>query len=138
MQEPPTAGGMSNVRVVAGPELPLGRSSREVDLSDAAEIERGIRRLMWETVGVNRSGNEMEQTAATLVALQHDLEREAAGSAVDESRIRLAVLAKVGWLIAIAALHRHESRGAHFRTDFPARDDLHWKIHLTRKRHSNG
>ena len=137
MREPPTAGGMSNVRLVAGAELPHERSSREAELSDAADIERGIRRLMWETVGVNRSGEEMERTAALLGALQNDLEREAAGSAV-ESRVRLAVLANVGWLIAIAALHRHESRGAHFRTDFPARDDLHWKIHLTRKRHSNG
>jgi len=29
-----------------------------------------------------------------------------------------------------AALRREESRGAHFRADFPARDDLHWKFHI--------
>jgi L-aspartate oxidase len=36
----------------------------------------------------------------------------------------------VARLIARAALRREESRGGHFRADFPQRDDLHWKIHL--------
>jgi L-aspartate oxidase len=29
------------------------------------------------------------------------------------------------------ALRREESRGGHFRTDFPVRDDLNWKIHIS-------
>jgi L-aspartate oxidase len=32
-------------------------------------------------------------------------------------------------LIARAALWREESRGAHFRVDFPARDDERWRMH---------
>ncbi|MBM3819999.1 MAG: hypothetical protein FJW14_13415, partial [Acidimicrobiia bacterium] len=35
-------------------------------------------------------------------------------------------LVTVGLLLARAALRREESRGGHFRADFPARDDLHW------------
>ena len=36
------------------------------------------------------------------------------------------MMLKTGILIANAALSRKESRGAHFRTDFPSRDDAHW------------
>ncbi|HKG12471.1 MAG TPA: hypothetical protein VKB12_04005, partial [Pyrinomonadaceae bacterium] len=32
-------------------------------------------------------------------------------------------------LIARCALWREESRGGHFRVDFPARDDEHWRAH---------
>jgi L-aspartate oxidase len=35
----------------------------------------------------------------------------------------------VALLIARAALWREESRGAHFRWDFPERDDAHWRMH---------
>ena len=33
-------------------------------------------------------------------------------------------------LIARAALRRTESRGGHYRSDFPQRDDIHWRIHV--------
>jgi L-aspartate oxidase len=39
-------------------------------------------------------------------------------------------LVTVARLIARAALRREESRGAHYRDDFPKRDDLHWKAHV--------
>jgi L-aspartate oxidase len=40
-------------------------------------------------------------------------------------------LVTVARLIARAALRRQESRGAHYREDFPKRDDVHWKVHYS-------
>ena len=55
----------------------------------------------------------------------------ARASRTSSSALRDAsTLATVGWLIAKAALRREESRGGHFRADFPARDDVNWKIHI--------
>ena len=36
----------------------------------------------------------------------------------------------LGGLIARAALRRHESRGVHYRRDFPKTDDRRWRSHL--------
>jgi len=43
---------------------------------------------------------------------------------------RVASLATVGLLIARAALRREETRGGHFRADFPNRDDIHFRKHF--------
>jgi succinate dehydrogenase/fumarate reductase flavoprotein subunit len=41
----------------------------------------------------------------------------------------------VAWLMARGALDRTESRGGHARVDFPARDDLHWMVHVAESAH---
>src|ERR671912_130630 len=45
-----------------------------------------------------------------------------------------ASVALVAWLVTRAALRREESRGGHRRADFPARDDLHWQLHVADRR----
>ena len=40
-------------------------------------------------------------------------------------------LLTLGTQIAKSALLREESRGVHLREDFPARDDEHWRRHIT-------
>ena len=46
---------------------------------------------------------------------------------LDAEGFRVASILTVGRLIARAALRREESRGAHYRDDFPVRDHIHWK-----------
>jgi L-aspartate oxidase len=84
----------------------------------ALAVRKRVKRLMWERVGILRSREsikralwEFEQIARAPLALA--------------SRNFL----NVAMLIARSALWREESRGAHFRTDFPARDDEHWRVH---------
>jgi L-aspartate oxidase len=72
--------------------------------------------LMWRAVGLIRRADALEAAVAQL------------GPASAHSDLAL-----VGYLIAKAALRREESRGGHFRADFPQRDDLNWRIHVAEK-----
>jgi L-aspartate oxidase len=103
---PPAAGGMSDIRVHTGSR---GGSGTSPDLPS----DDDVRSLMWSAVGVIREARTLAPAVERLLYWS--------------SQSRLAL---VGYLIASAALRREESRGGHFRSDFPVRDDLHWKIHV--------
>jgi L-aspartate oxidase len=98
---------------------------------DALPSAYEIRDLMWRAVGLLRSHLGLQRAVTDLA--------RAAGAAAAARRVRpydpdvdrVANIATVGWLIARAALRRTESRGCHFRADFPARDDLHWSRHIS-------
>lgn len=105
---------------VVEPALPSGRP-----------IESSIRTLMWHAVGLMRHGDTLAPAVAQLRAWHAAL--LSIGEDAEAESARLSSLATVGWLMARAALRREESRGCHFRADFPARDDLHWKIHVADK-----
>ena len=90
-----------------------------------------VRDLMWRRAGLLRDD-------AGLTAAVGQLTKWAAAAAgdrtvVDEHRRRVRSLIVVGLLIARAALRRQESRGGHYRTDFPEHDDVHWKKHVADK-----
>ena len=97
------------------------------------EIERYrgfIKRTMWDHVGIVRNGKDLAATVDELVRLEKTVAFDPA--TLQESELRNMVL--VGKLISKAALDRLESRGAHFRTDHPERDDVKWKKHLEYRR----
>jgi L-aspartate oxidase len=90
--------------------------------------EAAIRDLMWRRAGVFRDRDGLAEALATLVAAGEVVDRQrGAGASLDVSTWRVVSLLTMGTLIVRAALGREESRGAHSRTDFPERDDLHWK-----------
>ena len=51
---------------------------------------------------------------------------------------RLHSIVTVGLRIARAALYREESRGGHYRSDFPSRDDARWQRHVADVTHVSG
>lgn len=87
--------------------------------------------LMWRSVGLLRAERTLETAVAQLAAWVRAVSTGREGHGCDPELRRIASLVTVGWLVARAALRRQESRGGHFRTDFPARDDLHWKRRIS-------
>jgi succinate dehydrogenase / fumarate reductase flavoprotein subunit len=55
-----------------------------------------------------------------------------------ESALSVRNLALLGRILAIASLKRTESRGAHFRLDYPNIDDLNWRVVTRLQRGANG
>jgi L-aspartate oxidase len=84
----------------------------------ALAVQKRVRRLMWERVGILR-------TRAALMRALAEFEQIARARLRAPSRNFLTVAT----LIARAALWREESRGAHYRLDFPERDDARWRVH---------
>ena len=97
-----------------------------------------IRELMWRGAGLFRDANGLTAAVQRLDAsYERGLAVLRAGSP-GASFWRDFNLVNVARLIARAALGREESRGGHYREDFPLRDDLHWKVHLVDERDPYG
>jgi len=130
MQQPPAAAAVKPDRKEAGP---LEVEARSASLASSPESlsSDAIRDLMWRSVGLFRTRDGLRDAVSALkAAYESERARAAATTTPDVEGFRRFNLITVASLIARAALRREESRGAHFREDFPERDDLHWKVHV--------
>jgi L-aspartate oxidase len=94
--------------------------------------EEEVRELMWASAGLFRDRGSLRSALNVMQAQEAMLENQlSAGAPLDHAGWRRASIVSVAALIAKAAMRREESRGAHFRTDFPAHDDLNWKTHIS-------
>ena len=122
MRDVPRAGAIRRLRR-RGP-MPRGADGAAIPDADA------VRELMWRDVGLVRDAEGLSGAVATL-----DGWRRALGAAGRDAGDPAGALVTVAWLMARGALDRTESRGGHARADFPARDDLHWMVHVAESAH---
>jgi len=93
------------------------------------KIWRRLQEIMWEKVGLERVGRELGEAWEEMRSLRASL-----GTPETREEKELENLLTVARVVARAAFIREESRGAHFRKDFPRRDDARWLRHLAHRR----
>lgn len=94
---------------------------------DVADITNSLRSLMVRKMGITRDRQGLEEAGRDVAFwCRYVLEREFAAREGWE----LQNLLTIARLMIGSALAREESRGVHFRSDFPARNDERWRKHL--------
>jgi L-aspartate oxidase len=81
---------------------------------------------MWQYAGLVRDGEGLR----TAMRVLDDLQNRYGQAMPTRESIELVNMITSARLVTRAALEREESRGAHFRTDFPVTDDAHWQHHI--------
>jgi L-aspartate oxidase len=84
-------------------------------------VKKRVKRVMWERVGILRDSESLKRALKEF--------EQIAQSNLSVSSRNFVTLAK---LVAAGALWREESRGGHFRTDFPERDEK-FRVHSIQK-----
>jgi fumarate reductase flavoprotein subunit len=107
-----------------------------IDCRNGTENVYGLRRemenILSENVGIFRSEEPLQKAVAKLHELHQrslhiGLASDGRGASPElASALRMPGMIKLAYCIAAGALERKESRGSHFREDYPKRDDENW------------
>jgi succinate dehydrogenase/fumarate reductase flavoprotein subunit len=122
----------------AGP-VPVSRSEVKTEVERLKELastsgqenmdqlKRSLKQTMWDKVGVIRDRESLGDALTKILALREQLKRV---SLRDYRQLLQAVkltnMLIVSEMICRAALTRTESRGAHYRADYPEEDNEQW------------
>ena len=116
--------------------VPLLANPRTVDVQeqaadpngalDLADIRNSLRALMWRHVGVEREGASLDEALETVEGwCRYVLPRQFA----EPQGWQLQNMLEVSRLMIRGAIERRETRGVHFRNDFPETSP-DWRVHI--------
>jgi fumarate reductase flavoprotein subunit len=106
--------------------------SHKLGSEDAYQIIKEMNEVLLHKVGIFRNGADLEQAVETihdlyLKSLNVRLQSSGLGSSPELfTALRLPGMLRLALCISTGARDRTESRGSHYREDFPKRDDENW------------
>ncbi len=113
----------NRLQCVVDDAAPRGINGHTAQGEIALAVLKRVRRLMWERVGIVRTGESLQRALKEFNQIERANLRTVSRNFVT-----------VATLVARAALWREESRGGHFRLDFPQLDDARFRVHSIQQR----
>ncbi|HEY7032312.1 MAG TPA: FAD-binding protein, partial [Thermomicrobiales bacterium] len=110
---------------------------------DPFAISRTLKDAMWEDCGVVRDRQGLQRAVDRIEELIEQADRVAVAGPAQanygwQEALDVRNQLTVARTMVLAALAREESRGAHFRSDFPAQDDERWLRSIVVRRGADG
>ena len=107
---------------------------------DCETLLEKLRNIMWQSGGIIRNAEGLAHSLETAKHIYTTADRSHTAKEVKAIRrqIELRFAARTATLILDAAIRRTESRGAHFREDYPAQNDENWQGHQQVRRMPDG
>ena len=99
--------------------------STKLKYDEIQVMKNKLKTLMWENVGIIRKEKDLKYALNEFKRMDKKINYIPG----NKYELELKNMIITSLLIAKAALKRRESRGAHFRSDFPMQDDIHWRRH---------
>ncbi len=107
---------------------PLARLKECKGQQTVDQLHKSLQRKMWETLIVEKDAQSLDEARQFIYRMRDQLTTDIAISAQLDYALALELrnMLDVGEAIVEAANMRTESRGAHYRSDYPQRDDSNW------------
>jgi len=100
-----------------------------IETQELNYIKAELRNAMWDYIGIIRTEEKMDLMLRKLEHLNRRLD-VFGGTGVNTQFLEIKNMVTVANLITKAAHTRKESRGTHYRTDYPTTDDKNWLKHI--------
>ena len=109
-------------------QIPLLKPKQVVRLSkkedaDIGSMKKYVQHKMWLYAGIIRKGTELSYCEAEFKELHHKLTSRISSQGISVQRMEVLNLIETSLMIVKEALNREESRGCHYRSDFPKKAD---------------
>ncbi|MBQ7450512.1 L-aspartate oxidase [bacterium] len=108
----------------------------EVQKTNIYELKTRLKNIMWNNVGIIRSQITLKKALNEIADIEKEFNSD--GVCSNKEEYELANMITVSKLIAESALNREESRGSHYREDFPFQKEEAEHTYIKRGIENNG